>query len=125
MTENLRLIDGRLAAAEPVLRLFNDGLEAYRARLLHENRLGRIRQEVLAKISTDTDLRFPHRKILDCLLGEYDYARDDFREVHFSRLVQKCRIGKNKAQGYLTVLEQKSLVVRRDDGYRMFFRIRA
>ena len=100
-------------------------MEAYRTRLLHENRFGRIRQELLARISVDPDLRFPHRKLLDFLVGEYDYNKDQFEEVNFSRLVKECKVGKNKAQGYLSVLEQKGFVVRRDDGYRIFFRIRA
>lgn len=125
LVDNLQILESRLAAAEPAMRLFDDGLNAYRTRLLHENRLGRIRQELLARISVDGELGFPHRKILDFLVGEYDYSRDEFKEVNFSRLVRECRIAKNRAQGYLSLLEHKGFVVRRDDGYRMFFRIGA
>lgn len=123
LTEGLTAMNTRLNSAAPVIGLFNDGLEAYRTRLLHENRLGRIRQELLARISTDRTLRFPHRKILDFLLGEYDYNREQFTEVTFSRLVRECRVGKNRAQGYLSLLEQKGFVVRRTDGYRIFFKL--
>ena len=124
-TESLRVLELRLAVAEPLSRVFNDGLEAYRTRLLHQNRQGRVRQELLTRINTDGELRFPHRKILDFLGGEYDYNKDEFKEVNFSRLVKECRIGKNRAQGYLSVLVRKGLVTRRTDGYRIFFRIAA
>jgi hypothetical protein len=123
LSDGLGLISGRLAAAEPVLQLFADGLEAYRSRLLRENRLGRIRSEILSGIAADPECGFPHRKIIDFLLSEYDFAKDDFREVHFSRLARQARVGKNRAQSYLSVLERKGFISRRSDGYRMFFRI--
>lgn len=77
-----------------------------------------------ARIRADKTLRFPHRKILDFLLGEYDSAKDEFNEIHFSRLVKASRVGKNMAKGYLAVLESKGYIDRRTDGYRVFYALR-
>ena len=125
LIEALRALDTRLESVQPVFQLLSDGLDAYRDRLLKEDQFSRIRNHVFETVRADTELRFPHRKILDFLLGEYDYTKAEFKEVQFSRLVREARIGKNMANSYLSVLERKALVVRRSDGYRVFFRIRA
>ena len=59
------------------------------------------------RIRNDVELRFPHRKILDVFLGQYDFAHAQFRELQYSRLVKHARIGKSKANTYLGLLEQK------------------
>jgi len=75
------------------------------------------------KIRNDKDLRFPHRKILEFLLGQYDFEKKEWREVNFSRIVREARIGKNKAKSYLTLLETKGYVEKREDGYKKWWRV--
>lgn len=77
-----------------------------------------------ARIRADTEIRFPHRKILDLFLCEYDSASDRCPEIHFSKLVRAARIGKNKAKGYLDVLEAKGYIQTRTDGYRVFYTLK-
>lgn len=77
-----------------------------------------------ARIRADTELRFPHRKIMDCFLGEYDPASDRCPEIHFSKIVKLARLGKNKAKGYLALLETKGYIETRTDGYRVFYTLK-
>jgi len=72
----------------------------------------------------DKDLRYPHLKILDFLDGEFDSTKNEFKEVHFSKLVKESRVGKNMAKSYLSLLEQKGYIQKRSDGYRIFFKLR-
>jgi len=76
-------------------------------------------------IRQDKSLRYPHRKILDFLIEQYDYQKGKFREIHFSRIVKECRLGKNKAKEYLDYLAEKGLIDSRSDGYRKFYGVRA
>lgn len=67
--------------------------------------------------------RFPHRKILEYLAQQYDYGEKAYVEVNMSRIVKECRLGKNRAKEYLDCLESKGLLVKREDGYRVWYRI--
>jgi predicted transcriptional regulator len=60
---------------------------------------------------------YPHKKILDFLIEQYDYEKDNFKKVHFSKIVKECRIGKNKAKEYFDFLIKKGLIDTRTDGY--------
>ena len=68
-------------------------------------------------------LGFPHRKILEYLAQQYDYRKKQYQEVHHSTIVRKCKLGKNYAKKYFNDLEAKGLIARRDDGYRVWYRI--
>lgn len=69
----------------------------------------------------DKDLSHPHKKVLLFLLDQYDYENNSFGSIHFSELVKKCKIGKNKAKEYLDFLTGKGFVDRVDDGYRVWY----
>jgi len=83
----------------------------------------RIKNQVLTKINADTELRYPHRKILAFLLNQFDFQNCKFKEVHFSKIVKECRLGKNKSKGYLEFLVGKGYLKQRSDGYRVWFMI--
>ena len=74
-------------------------------------------------ILNDKELRHPHIKILNYLADQYDMQAGNFMDVHFSKIVGECRVGKNKAKGYLDLLVAKGLIESRSDGYRVFYRI--
>lgn len=125
--EVLREALPRELARHPGLRLLADGVRAYRERLATEfSRVGLSEQQAWwQRIRDDPMIGYPHRKILDYLLGRYDERRGCFLEVTFSALVNGARVGKNRANGYLQVLVQKGLVAIRSDGYRKFVKIRS
>ena len=79
--------------------------------------------QLFQKITQDSTLRYPHRKILEFLSGQYDYQHGRFKEIHFSALVRECRLGKNKAKEYLGLLVEKGYLARRDDGYRIWYKL--
>jgi len=81
----------------------------------------RIKNQVLSKIQCDIGLKYPHRKILDFLLSQYDYSTGKFKEIHFSKIVKECRLGKNMAKGYLDNLAERGYLKKRDDGYRVWY----
>ena len=122
-----QLVEERLRPGQQVLQALDDGLVAYRRRVLadaHIAERARVLDGWSAKIRADTGLGFPHRKILEFLASQCDLQMKKFKEVHFSRLVKEARLGKNRASGYLVLLEQKGYVHRRSDGYRTFFKLR-
>ena len=71
----------------------------------------------------DQSLRYPHRKIVEYLLTQYDHQRQQYIEIHFSELVRKARLGKNFAKSYLLHLIKHNYIQSRNDGYRLFFRL--
>lgn len=79
--------------------------------------------KLYAMIRQDKSLRYPHRKILDFLIEQYDYEKGVFKEVHFSKIVRECRLGKNMAKNYLEFLVEKGYLGRRDDGYRVWYSV--
>ncbi|MBI4454747.1 MAG: helix-turn-helix transcriptional regulator [Acidobacteria bacterium] len=127
VAQGLKQLDEKLALGLGAFRLIDDGLAAYRTRLLKSSGVSRQSQlvaRIAERVHSDRELGFPHRKILDILLGHYDFSNENFTELNFSRLVREAHVGKNAAKGYLRILEEKGLVESRTDGYRKFFRIR-
>ena len=124
LSAGMEQVDAQLETRQAVLSVLREGLRAYKG--LREPRVlsGKFHRQFSEVIRTDKELGFPHRKILDCLLGKYDPAKDDFTEIHFSRLVPEARIGKNMAKSYLDLLLRKGYIEIRDDGYRKFYRIK-
>lgn len=120
-----RLIEQLASWQEPAL-FFSDVLHAYRKRH-QEHLIADQRSMLLARVNerlrSDKDLKHPHRKIVECLLDQFDVQQGIFQEVQFSNLVKKSRIGKSAAKGYLQFLEGKSYVEKRSDGYRLYFRL--
>jgi len=127
LTVGFNLVEEELAARQDVFEFFSEGLKAYKQSLFSDAGISESKKVLgrwLENIRVDQDLRFPHRKILDFLLGQYDFTTNEFKEAHFSRIVKEARVGKNMANGYLTFLEQKGYIQKREDGYRKFYKIR-
>jgi len=80
-------------------------------------------EKLYEKTRNDQDIRHPHRKIMEYLIGEYDYEMQEFKSVHFSKLVKETKIGKNMANSYLQDLKDKKYIECWTDGYRTFFRV--
>ena len=111
-----------------VLGVFSDGLAAYRRRILDTNGRARVhdlRCQLVARMIQDQALGYPHRKIVERLLEQYDPTTGRFHETPFNRLVRIARVGKSRAKNYLALLERRGYVERRSDGYRTGFSIRA
>lgn len=128
LRESMERIERKLSAGEEPVSFFADALQLYRQKHIklladdkHRTAIDRLRE----RFSLDAELCYPHRKILDSLLSRFDFQSGKFFEAHFSELVRQARVGKNRAQGYLALLEAKGYVERRNDGYRHFFRIKA
>jgi len=102
------------------------GLEGLKSRILESENKRRTfdpQSFIIGVVQKNPELRFPHRKILEFLAGQYDYEKKQFKEVMFSTLVKECKLGKNKAGDYLEDLENQGLVKKRSDGYRVWYRI--
>lgn len=127
LDEGLREVRQKLTSGEETFQFFKDGLSAHKDRALKDTELSNAQTAInkwAEKIRRDKELRFPHRKILDALLQQYDFEKHNFNEIQFSKLVKEAHVGKNAAKAYLALLEQKGYVEKRDDGYRIFFKIR-
>ena len=114
-------------SAVTVLEVLNSGFELFRQRVQREAWQQHGKRFVdmwLSRVIDDHELRWPHRKILEFLCRQYDWQSNSFAEVHFSSLVRNARISKSRASGFLLHLERKQLIVRRTDGYRVYFRLR-
>lgn len=123
--EALKVIDAKIG--HDALMFFDESLRMYRERCLREAHMtasSAVIARLAEKVRQDRDLGFPHRKIMDVLLMQYDFQLADFKEVHFSRLVREARVGKSRARAYLSTLIGKGYVLERDDGYRKCFRPR-
>lgn len=128
--EGLRRVEENLRLSQESFRFIDDGLKAYRERILDEigaSARGSSMAAIAAlaeQIRLDRELRFPHRKLLDILLSAFDFRRNEFGEIHFSKLVRDARVGKNMAKEYLTLLESKGYLQYRSDGYRTLYKLR-
>ena len=123
LVDGLKRMQEQLDKAQPFFRFFDAGLSAYRNEIVKSNS-NQLVAQLSERIRNDRELRFPHRKLLDFLLGQFDYSKQQFKEIHFSQLVKEARVGKNAAKAYLEFLEQKGYILRRSDGYRLFCKIR-
>lgn len=126
LVEGFARIEARLSNGTEFVLLLSEVLDAQKQKILRSQTL-ELQRSVAdkwhARIRSDSILRSPHRKILECLLVEYDFERQMFQEVNFSRLVEKARIGKSMANRYLEFLEGRGYVEKRTDGYRVYFRL--
>ena len=127
LNQRFNQIEERLSLGQDTFLLIRDGLQAYKDRWAQDFQGAATNlsmHKLYEKIRNDKDLRFPHRKILDCLLGQFDFSTKDFKELNFSRLVKEARVGKNMAGSYLRLLEEKGYISVRDDGYRKWVRVK-
>jgi len=127
LTDSIRRIEEKLSSSEDVFRFFANGLKSYKDKDLQvgkESASKLLINSTAERARNDKELRYPHLKILDCLLRHHDHFKNEFKEVHFSKLVKESRVAKGMAKEYLTLLDQKRYITRRDDGYRVFFKIR-
>ena len=123
LTQGLELLQS-LVSASAGLHLVNDALNAYKDQCFKEADAQKTIQDTwIRKISADNELTFPHRKILEFLLNQYDYQTQQFKEVHYSKLVRDARLGKNKAKAYLDFLTAKNYIEKRNDGYRVLYKL--
>ncbi len=127
LTEHLRRLENRLKGGEDAFLLIRDGLQSYKERCLKEivNTGGDATiQKWREKARIDGDLKWPHRKILDFMIGQYDYQKKQFKEKAFNEIVSGSKIGKNMAKEYLDFLSQKGYLQKRETDYRHFYYIR-
>jgi len=117
----LERIHVELSRASNAFSFLEDALQTYRER--HLSRHTRLLASLFTRTMADSDLRWPHRKILDVLLAHFDYATGQFRQIHFSRLVKEARVGKQPAQGYLQLLATKGYIRCRAERNRKLYRI--
>ncbi len=119
---------------EPVLKFIEEreeynlvirhGLEGYKERVKGALTAGspfNPQTWLIGILQKEPEHRFPHRKILEYLARQYDYEKKAFKEVNYSTIVRECRLGRNKAREYLDFLQRKGLIVKRRDGYRVWF----
>lgn len=102
------------------------GLEGLKAEFIQDQKTrdaAGIKKILFERIREDKELRHPRVKILNHLAAQYDFNKDLFMEVNFSRLVKDCMIGKNKAKEYFDLLIKKDLIESRTDGYRVYYRM--
>jgi hypothetical protein len=119
----LEKIETRLSAG--AIGLLDSALSSYREQVLSDLAPGRAQSiQWLGRIQADKTLRFPHRKILECLLRRVDYATGAFEEMQTSALCKDARVGKGRIAGYLKHLVATGYVEERDDGYRKHYRMR-
>ncbi len=106
--------------------LISHGIEGFE-KFITENLEKTIKSDTTGRLYAffikDKSLGHPHHKILSFLLEQYDYEKNVFESIHFSKLVKECKIGKNKAKEYLDVLVEKGYVQSHDDGYRVWYSI--
>lgn len=124
---NSQLIEKSLNILNEYNFLFSHGINGYREELLKKYNLKEgfnKKEKIYSQIRNDNSLRYPHKKIMEFLIEQYDYGKDRFKEVHFSKIVKECRIGKNKAKEYLDFLIKKGFIESSTDGYRRFYWIK-
>lgn len=120
IASRLDRIEQKLDQGKDTHSFFSIALHAYRQ---HHSDIATIPQKLLALFSSDLDLKFPHRKLLEHLLQHYDFETAAFQELSYSKLAAAARVGKQAAREHLSLLQEKGYVERRDDGYRIWFRI--
>ena len=103
------------------------GLEGFRNKILNsqkEKQAFNPQTWEAQLVQKEPSLKFPHRKILEYLSRQYDYENNKFKEVNFSSIVRECKVGKNRALQYLRFLERKGMIKQRNDGYRVWYKIK-
>ena len=76
LSAGMEQVEAQLETRQAVLSVLREGLRAYKG--LREPRASgrKFLQQFSEVIGTDKEPGFPHRKILDCLLGKYYPAKD-------------------------------------------------
>lgn len=120
---DLGRIESQIALGSGFFEVFSSGLESFRRKSIAHLRELNAQQLWQVRFQADADLRYPHRKILECLLRHFNDATRDFDELCFSDLVRNARVSKSRAKQLLIVLEAKGYIRRRDTGYRTYYRI--
>ncbi len=113
-----------MAAGQETFQFFHDALTAHRELVVKS--LPSAHQPIMQLLETvrqDSTLRFPHRKILECLSRQFDDAKAEFSEVSSTRLWKISGVGKGRLKGYVDHLMQRGYIIERDDGYRKHYRI--
>jgi predicted transcriptional regulator len=126
VSEGIREIRQNLCLYEEHRFLLDHGLLGLKAKIAKQTarKLNTDPRSILyERMRIDKMLRHPHRKILDFLSGLYDELGNEFKEAHYSELVKQCRLGKNMASSYLRFLDDKGYISRRNDGYRVWYRV--
>ena len=125
LSNGLEQLNETLSTVTETIQFVDDALRAYRKRFLKQSmNVNHKLTKWYQRMADDTELRFPHRKIIEYLLTLYDDGKEEFKEAFFSRIVRHCKLGKNMAKDYLILLEKRRYIVSRDDGYRVHYRIR-
>jgi len=117
-------LESKLCEKLQVLDLLSHAIKLAKEQEAQKTDSSLIFNQLREKVTKDDDLGYPHSKIMERLMSEFDYSSRQFGEVNFSQLVKDSHIGKNMANQYLAALENKGLVEKRDDGYRKHFKIR-
>lgn len=126
INERLIRVERIIRRNEEGMQFLSDVLQCYKKRLCHKERRERqeaTRSRISQKIRGDSELSYPHRKIIDALVERYDYQSNTFQKTHFTELVKAARIGRSRARTYLNLLLQKGYIVEQSDSYRTFFYI--
>ena len=127
LSEKIRPVLKFIEEREEYDLVIKHGLEGYKERVKRSITTGQRFDPITwiaGILQKEPELRFPHRKILEYLSRQYDYEKKAFKEVNYSTIVRECRLGRNQAKGYFKLLEQKGLLARRTDGYRVWFHAR-
>jgi len=109
----LNRVEGQLKSQSLFTHFFDEALRTYRHKHLAHSIQAQFLQRWLFQLHADPDLRFPHRKIIEYLLSQFDHVHNCFQRVHFSKLVKGAHIGKQTANRYLQALLAKGYVVKR------------
>ena len=128
VTCRLGSIEEKLEMAGDAFQIFHDGLKAYRERYGMDSHLSdpnSVLNRLMHKFRNDKELEFPHRKILDYMISNYQFEKNEFKEVHFSQLVREAHVAKDLARSYLAFLEQKGYIQKRNDGHKIMVKLRA
>lgn len=102
---------------------FKQGTEGYREKIIKKEQRLDIQEQLYKKIRADKELRYPHKKILNFLIEKYDFEKKCFGEINFSKLIKDCHVGKNMGKEYLEFLIEKGYLLKRSDGYRIWYKI--
>ena len=125
LMENNILLKENLINNQEHQYIFKHGIHGYKEKIKKD--LGiteseKLKNNIQILINQYPSLRHPHIKILQFLSNQFDFKTNSFKEIHFSKIVKECRLGKNKAKDYFEFLIQRNLIKFRTDGYRKFYR---
>jgi len=127
LLNRINRLEELISVGKEGFEFINGGLKVCRDAMLKESQINAPDGPIAIwnkRIQKDKDLRYPHKKIMEALLEQYDYQQSQFKKTHFSQLVKDAKIGKNKANEYLQMLKNKGYVEQEKTPYRTFFRLK-